>query len=169
MKRFFLLIVLCVLIPLCNTSAEEAYRDVNLKASYILNIIPFVDFRKKEAPKTICVLGDDLLGVSLSYLQRKEKLSEEYKVHKISSLSKVSGCRILFVGRYNTLQRRAANLGKINKILTIGEIEEFTDLGGMIGLLEENQTIRLVINNTSIRESGMIIDPKLLKIAKWVK
>ena len=51
-------------------------------------------------------------------------------------------------------------------VLTIGESEEFLDLGGMINFVLEDTQLRFEINTESAEKVKLVISSKLLRLAK---
>jgi hypothetical protein len=55
---------------------------------------------------------------------------------------------------------------KDKKILTVSDSKTFMNDGGMIRFLTENNKIRLVINLDEVKEAGLDISSKLLRLAE---
>ena len=53
--------------------------------------------------------------------------------------------------------------------MTVGETELFAETGGVIGLVNQQTTIRLQINFGASQRSGLQISSKLLELAKIVE
>lgn len=53
--------------------------------------------------------------------------------------------------------------------MTVGETEQFTRLGGIIGFFIEEDAVQFVINLTAADRAGIKFSSQLLKIAKIVK
>ncbi len=67
-------------------------------------------------------------------------------------------------GRFKAL---LAKLGRL-PILTISDIGDFAQAGGMIGLVETNQRIRFDINLAATRQANLKLSSQLLKLATIV-
>jgi hypothetical protein len=53
-------------------------------------------------------------------------------------------------------------------ILTVGELDNFCDQGGMINLFRKGKRIKIEINIQAAKKVGLSIDSKLLRIARIV-
>ena len=52
-----------------------------------------------------------------------------------------------------------------NSVLTIGDMKDFTELGGVIGFKIEDKQIRFEINLEAAQRAGLKISYKLLRLA----
>ena len=50
--------------------------------------------------------------------------------------------------------------------MTVSDIENFTDLGGMIQFFTENNNIRMRINVDAVKASNLKVSSKLLRMAE---
>ena len=58
-------------------------------------------------------------------------------------------------------------LGRAN-ILTVSDIEEFAERGGMIGFRIEEKRVRFSVNTEAADRAGLQISSRLLKLARLV-
>ena len=90
-------------------------------------------------------------------------------MRRYSRLEDITDCQILFVGLSNPEQiRQALSRLKGRCILTVGDADDFSRMGGMIRFVNENNRIRLRINLDEAREAGLTISSKLLRPAEIV-
>lgn len=54
-------------------------------------------------------------------------------------------------------------------VLTVSEIPDFLDNGGMIRFFRSDNTLRFEINESAIREEGITLRSKLLRLASRVR
>ena len=58
---------------------------------------------------------------------------------------------------------------KDTRVLTVGEISRFAELGGIINLTIEKNNIRFAINVDSAERAGLKVSSELLKLATVVR
>jgi hypothetical protein len=82
----------------------------------------------------------------------------------------IAGCHILFISESekNRLRSILTEL-KQSPVLTVSDIENFAQHGGMIALVKAQQQVRFEINPIALRHAGLAISSKLLELAKVVR
>ena len=82
----------------------------------------------------------------------------------------IAGCHILFISEpeKNRLRSILAEL-KQSPVLTVSDIENFAQHGGMIALVKAEQQVRFEINSIALRHAGLAISSKLLELARVVR
>jgi hypothetical protein len=144
--------------------------EYQLKAVFLFNFAQFVEWpaRKFPAPASpliIGVLGDDPFGPYLDELVRDEKVGgRPLVVRRSRSADDLTTCHMVFVGRSETrdLDRILAHL-RGQSVLTVGDADLFTRLGGMVRFAMENGKIRLRINVEAARAGDLTISSKILR------
>jgi YfiR/HmsC-like len=149
--------------------------DYQVKAAYLYNFGRFVEWPAKAAAKngpfTVCVLGQDPFGPTLDTILAGETIAGKNVVAKrISSPQESSDCQILFLS--------AAEAGQLNKImqdldseavLTVSDIPQFSQRGGMIQFVLEGDRVRFEVNLNATRRAGLTLSSELLKVASVVR
>jgi hypothetical protein len=163
-----------------STSAATVDREYQIKAVFLLNFARFVAwpreaFASDTAPLQLGVLGHDPFGTYLDDAVRGETVNHRpITVRRFERLEDVTNCHVLFIGRSET-----ANLDRIlerlngRKILTVGDSDNFAELGGIIGFVKQNEKVRLQINLDAAKSSELTISAKLLRpseiVGSWKK
>lgn len=89
---------------------------------------------------------------------------------QISELNTVteSGCQLVFFDRKQENQAVFAMLKSLNNnIVTIGESRNFVDQGGIVGLVELQSRIKVIINRQEYTRSSVKFSSLLLKHVKF--
>ena len=170
-----LLLALALSAPLAAAEAPTPPPEYQVKAVFLFNFAQFVDwpaqaFPEAGAPLVIGVLGDDPFGSYLDELVRNEKIrGRPLVVRRFERVQDMHECHILFVSRNAAGQfdRIAVDL-QGRSLLTVGDTENFSRLGGMVRFVTENGKIHLRINVEAAKESGLTISSKLLRWATIV-
>ncbi|MGH8023337.1 MAG: YfiR family protein [Limisphaerales bacterium] len=147
-----------------------------IEAAFIYNFARFVDwptqaFARASSPLVIGVLGKNRFGADLAKtINDKVIRGHPLKFRECASLPDAMRCQVLFISdsEKGRLSKIISTLGAGN-ILTVGEMDNFIDQGGMINLTIIDQKVRFEINNSAAKAAGLTISSKLLSLAIKVK
>jgi hypothetical protein len=157
-------------------SAQTAIsREYQLKAVFLFNFAQFVDwppetFVSPQAPLVIGVLGDDPFDGYLDEILHDEKVNNHpLVIQHYQRVEEIDTCQVLFIGRtgIHQLEHILAAL-KGRSILTVGDMEDFAQDGGIIRFITENNRIRFRINVEAAEAAHLVISSKLLRLAEIV-
>ena len=117
----------------------------------------------------LCLVGDNVVQQSFTSIDRKTFGKKTLRVINLSRLRNLEQCQVLYISelKQNLLQQIFIEL-KNEPVLTIGESYEFAMTGGMVGLENVNGKIKLLVNLAAVRQSGLNISSRLLKLARIV-
>ena len=149
--------------------------EYQVKAAFLFNFAQFVEwpakaFPDEQAPIIVGVLGEDPFGSYLDELVQNEKIGNRpLVVRRYRRVEDVADCHILFISRSAGAQfdKTIASL-RGRPLLTVGDLDNFCRLGGMVRFVTENGKIRLRVNIESAKDSGLTISSKLLRWATIV-
>ncbi|HEV8579352.1 MAG TPA: YfiR family protein [Thermoanaerobaculia bacterium] len=169
-----LLAALTLLAAPATGRAEAAATEYELKAAFLYNFTKFVEwpaaaFHDDRSSLRLCVLGEDPFGGSLQAIAKEEVAGRKVTVLRSDLLSDPSGCQILFVSRSEE-GRLTAILEAVRDapVLTVGEMEGFLEVGGIINFILQGSKVRFEINQESAERAGIKISSKLLRLATRV-
>jgi hypothetical protein len=157
------------------TPVEAEPSEYQVKAVFLYNFSHFVAWPTREPattirPFTICVLGADPFERNLDEAVRGEHVAERsLLVRRIREPAEAVDCEILFIARSegNELDKVLSAVAH-RTVLTVSELEDAAQRGVMIQFINENNKIRLRINDDSARAAGLIVSSKLLRLADVV-
>lgn len=146
-----------------------------VKAVFLFNFAQFVEwpanaFAEPDSPLVIGVLGQDPFHSFLDEIVKNEKINgHPMMIQRYANVSEVKKCHILFINekKATQLENVFETLGHHN-ILTVGDGSAFTEYGGMIGFITENNKVKLQVNLDVVKESELTISSKLLRLANIV-
>ena len=166
-RRFGAAIVLMLASAAAPTANLPEYQ---VKAGFLLNIAQFVSWpsQSSEAPFVIGILGDDPFGSYLDETVRGQKVNNRsLSVQRFRRRVDSRPCTILFISQSerDRVGQILSNL-KGRAVLTVSDIDGFTELGGMIQLFTENNNIRMRINLDAVKASNLRVSSKLLRVAE---
>ncbi|GEM_PF-653583 len=94
---------------------------------------------------------------------RKRKL----KVVRCSNEKETGNCHILFVPSMDkNFTRKILSSVKNRSVLTVGEMEGFIQMGGIINFFKEKKRLQFEVNMDALRRSGLKLSSQLLRSAK---
>ncbi len=136
---------------------------------------PATKFGHSEATLNFCILGANPFRRSaLDAIENKQVRGRHLKIELypsgLLSNEAIAGCHILFISasEKNRLRSILAELHH-SPVLTVSDIGNFAQQGGMIALVKSQQQVRFEINSTALRHAGLAISSKLLELAKLVR
>jgi hypothetical protein len=157
-------------------AADSQPTEYQLKAAYLYHFAQFVDwppaaFPQPNAPLIIGVLGENPFGKDLPHTVEGKVLNNHpLMVQEYHSLAEITNnCQILFIS--SSEKKRLPEIFaalKGTSILTVSEVDHFTDNGGMVDFVLENDRIRFQINETTVEKAGLKMSFKLLSLASKV-
>ncbi len=163
---------------LANFSSIQAQslssNEYSLKAAYLYNLARMVEWPSEVFISTplniiMCFYGQDSFGESLDSIAKKSVHERNILIKKEISLEEVKQCHLLFINpsernKISAILSRLSNL----PILTVGDVDEFTQKGGIVNLLKDQDRIRIEINLQKANQVGLKISSRLLAVAKIV-
>jgi len=169
---------LCVSLILLAASllAQQRPTDYQVKAAYLYNFGKFVQWpanpsTQKDSLFSVCVLGQDPFGPALDATLSGASIGGQRVVaRRISSPEESVNCRILFLGA-----TEAARMNKIiqsldkEAVLTVSDLPEFSQRGGMIQFVTEGNRVRFEVNLEAAQQAGLTLSSELLKVATTVR
>jgi hypothetical protein len=166
LRIIFLVIALSFFLSNGVTHAQPT--EYQVKAAFLYNFARFTTWPSQDAQPffNICVLGSDPFGEALDALEGKTIGDNPIKVSRRREISEAD-CQVLFISR-----SEQGNLSTIlealagSPVLTVSEIEGFTEHGGAIQFYAEKNKVRFKINQRAAEELGLKISSHLLKLGK---
>jgi len=147
--------------------------ETELKAAFLYNFAKFVTwpaeaFSSEKAPIQLGVFGDEEVTAKLkSLLTDKKAHGRSFEVKRISSPQEAKNYQIVFVT--SSENRRAFQVLEATRrlpVLTVGESDQFLDLGGIINFVFEDTQLRFEINPEAAERVKLEISSNLLRLAK---
>jgi hypothetical protein len=172
MRALLLLFVLCMADPAATRAAEPRPSEYELKAAFIFNFSQFVEwptnaFNSENDPVIIGVVGSDPFGPILDRIVQDEKVrGRSLVVERYARPNEIKRCHILFVSKSLAAQwPEILRAVSDQPILTVSDMDRFSNRGGMIHLVTERNLVRMRVNPEIARRAGLTISSKLLRLA----
>lgn len=165
--------VLLFTLPAFGAPREGAEYEV--KAVFLLNFTRFVEWPADGGnagqPFVIAVIGEDPFGARLDEVLRGEKLGDRpLVVKRVATVEQAGSCGTLFISRSEKPRlEKILNQVAGRPVLTVSDIQDFAEAGGMVELVTEESKIRFHIKVDASKAANLAISAKLLRPAVIVK
>jgi hypothetical protein len=175
--RFAAVLFICCIIFLYPPHARGGPvigTEYKVKAGFIYNFVNFVTWPEealKDTPGKLifCFFTDNEQSDTLKELEGKTIKGRTIQVMALDEGGCIEQCQILFFATQNKdLIQKVLDQAKNRNILTIGEVEGFTRMGGIINFFEEQNRLRFKVNVDAARKAGLKMSSQLLSPAEIV-
>jgi hypothetical protein len=167
------LLALAVMIAVTATAAPGApVSEAQVRAAMVYNFASYTEWpgpTAQEQPLVIGVIGNDAVALALQASGRLGS-GREIDVQSLSASEELSRCQVLYVSGIAD-RVIAATLAKVSgmPVLTIGEQDHFTQLGGIIRVYSEGNRLRFEVNMTHASGVRLKISSRVLDLARLVR
>jgi hypothetical protein len=174
--RVTLTSLLWLLSAMPSLHGQQRPSEYQVKAAYLYNFGRFVEWppkvtSAKSDPFTVCVLGQDPFGPALdAALNGANIAGKNVAAKRISNPEESVHCQILFLSEPEggKLKRIIEALDK-EPVLTVSDVPQFSQRGGMIQFVREGNNVRFEVNLTAAQHAGLALSSELLKVATVVR
>jgi hypothetical protein len=152
-------------------NAPQAPSEYQVKAAFLYNFVKFVEWPAtpalQEGPIELCVMGKDPFAGALQRVVDGKTVNERpLVVRHIRDIAAARSCHALFVSA-----SEVARISEITRavhawsVLTVSDIDRFSERGGIICFFMEGQKVRFRINVKMATSARLKISSKLLRLA----
>lgn len=167
------LVALALGVSSARATSGPSADEYAVKAAFLLNFAKFVEwpasvFQSDRTPLIIGVLGEDPFGPVLDEAVSGQAVGgHPLVVRRLERGDPLRGTHILFVARSESsrVQFILDQLGS-SPTLTVSDIEQFTEDGGIIELYLDKSKVRFAINTAAT--GPLLISSRLLALARII-
>jgi len=146
-----------------------------VEAAFLFNFAKFVTwpdeaFQRSGDSLIIGVLGEDPFGAILEdTIRDKTVMGKKLVVKRFARIQDAAHSHILFLStsEESRLSEMIKALDKTN-VLTVSDMEQFAEHGGMVAFTVEDQKVRFNVNVGAVERAGLKMGSQLLKLARIV-
>jgi hypothetical protein len=150
--------------------------EYQVKAAFLLNFARFVEwpaeaFGGDGSPFVIGILGNDPFGYALDQTVKDKSVNgRRVAIRRLQTARDTKGCHILFISS-SERGRLSQLLSSLNgsPFLTVADMDRFTQMGGMIGMVLQENKIRFEINVAMTELARLKVSSKLLSLATVIR
>ncbi len=170
----FALVILLLLVGIALSAQQPKASESEIEAVYVFKFSQFITWPGNARTKPsfdICVLGDAPLGPYLDRTIRGETVDGKMVMDRhIARTQDVQGCSILYISRSEAFRlRQILTDTRAWPVLTVSDIDDFIDKGGMIQFVLQSGRVRFEVNLAPATQAGLSLSSELLKVAVDVK
>ena len=171
--QLFLIIFLLFIFSAPAQMADDISREDQIKAVFIYNFTKYIQWPESDTSEVfiIGVLGNSNLVIPLRRIAQKRLVNnKKIQVIQFYNIEDVKNYHILFLSP-GIEEHFQVILQKIRSknILTIGNENNFTHLGGIINLIRVEGKIKFEMNLKALSRAGLAASSQLLKLAILVE
>ena len=156
----------------CFASEKETplYSPEYIKALYIVNLSQFAIWDSSDIKKfTICTVGNDELDANLNQVIQENNLSAILFIKSMHLTSSFEKCNMVYISSAADFELpQILYKTKQHQIMTVSDTQNFIDRSGGVGLVAVDEAIVMEINNSLLKEKGILLNSELLDIARRV-
>jgi hypothetical protein len=166
-----LLLLASLAVGLSSPVQAQAPNEYRVKAAFILNFARFIEWPNDGygagGALVVGIVGGDPFGGSLDQLNGTTVNGHRIVIRRLKAGDYLKACQILFV---SSSERN--RLGKIlesvrgGSVLTIGELPQFNQAGGIIKFVIQDDKVRFEINDGAASQARLRISSKLLALSR---
>lgn len=167
---------ICGFVLLCSlwwAPLAQSADEYEVKAAFLYKFASFVVWPPASGTGSLCigVIGQDPFGPSLDRMvQGKTVDGRPFRIRRFKTGENVDGCEIVFV---SMSERRhlpsILDTLKREPVLTVGDVPEFCESGGVVALRLEGDHIHLQINLEAAERANLQLSSKLLNLASVIR
>ena len=150
--------------------ARTAIDESAVMVGYIYNFMKFVDWPDNfiKQDYIVCILGSNPFGTTVKSLGAKTIRNRRIRVVTDVALEQTKYCHVVFVSRSESGRLMPALL-RLRRlpVLSISDIEGFSDKGGVIELVPDGGNgIGFRVSQKSAMDVGLRVSSKLLSMSR---
>jgi hypothetical protein len=151
----------------------RTHTERDVEAEDLLNFGRFLRYADAPPPRSsfdLCVLGQDELGKGIDSLASRGTIGNlPIHVRRETDAAATKSCAIVFISgsEGGRVREDLAILGG-SDVLTVSELPEFLDRGGMIQFVHVEKQLRFAVNLDAVNRTHLILSSELLRVASSV-
>jgi hypothetical protein len=174
-RSVLILSLVLIWLPLAASDdrAQEAQpTEYQIKSAFLFNFAMFVEwperaFAARTSPFVIGVLGENPFHDDLARTVQNKKIDDHpLLVREILLLTEATNCHLLFISASE--KKRWPEIFQSlqgTSVLTVSEVDRFTQSGGMINFVLQGTKIRFQINKDAATAAGLKVSSKLMNLS----
>jgi hypothetical protein len=155
---------------------DQSASAPELRAAFMYNFAKFTEWPPnvipRDQPLVFCVTNDDApMAEALEQIVKGRAVGgHALAVRRVGLDRGIRACHLLYAPGLDA-KRTNELLGAVEHlpVLTVGDFERFTQMGGVASFFIEDGKMRFAINIDSMQRAGLRVSSKLLMLARIVR
>jgi hypothetical protein len=150
-----------------SLAEQRATREYLIKAAFLYDMLQYVKWPQQVGGSVqMCVLGRDKFAGAWKSVEGKTIGGRSMVVRHMAQVSVLSACDVLLIGDSESGRLPEVIAAVADEpILTVSELPEFAELGGMVCLREVDNKLRFDVNLGAARRAGIALTVDVLQLA----
>ncbi|MGD0282601.1 MAG: YfiR family protein [Dissulfurispiraceae bacterium] len=161
--------------PVVSYPENPQIQEYEVKAAFLFNFARLTEwppnaFASPQSNFVICILGGDPFEGNLEPLMNRTIGGRKVVVKRISNINESIACNLLFIA--SSEKRRLPEIiahVRNRPILTVSDMDGFTEEGGMIAFIIKEGRVKFRINLDAAGMTKLNISSYLLEVAEIVR
>ena len=161
----------CLTMVSIGRSAEQQFDETELKAAYLYNFAYFVTWPDTSRDFIFCTYANSPVSATLARLIEGEHLHDQPLRILIDPLpNQLRDCRVIYIpAQQERVLASTLEFVRSLPILTVSDVADFEQRGGMVRLASEERRILPVIQLKNVTRTGLTVSSKLLRSSRIVE
>lgn len=171
-RRYLLALLLCCLASVNPVKAnEQRFDETELKAAYLYNFAYFVTWPDSNKDFLFCSYANSPVTSILARLIEGEKVHERPIQLRINPVpGQLHECQVIYIpAQQERILATTLEFVHSFPVLTVSDIVDFEQRGGMIRLGADGLRIQPVIQLKNVTRTGLAISSKLLRSSRLIE
>jgi uncharacterized protein DUF4154 len=168
-------VILLILAALARpaTPALDLPTDYEVKAAFLYNFAKFVRWPDDAAGGphfVLAIVGDDPFGAVIDRaFQGKTVLGRPVEIRRTRVVREAADAQIVFIGASERAHLREVLAAfKGGSVLTVGDMDRFTDGGGMVGFRLKDSSVKFELNLRELKQARLQMSSQIIRLAQRV-
>lgn len=156
-------------------AATQSVPVPRLKAAYLLNFVRFVEWPPNAAPAgeplIVCIINDDSVARELELtVEGRSVDGRTVTVVRLAASAPLPMCHVVYLA-VSARKRSPGVIGEVKGklALTVSDIPDFAETGGMVQLFVEGGRIRIAVNVDALQRANVRLSSRVLALATIVR
>jgi hypothetical protein len=174
-RRLAPFILLWACVPATTVNAQAPANEAEAKAKFTLTLARFVQwpnsaFPSEAAPLHLCVLHNSPAVAAAFGSQNGTLVAGHPLSVNTGATARGAACELLFIdGSAAQSSADALLQADAHTMLTLGAVDGFVSRGGMVELVNVDDTLRFDVNLKALRMARLGLSGQVLKLARHVR
>jgi YfiR/HmsC-like len=173
LKPRLIVLILAIGLGLNASIASTATSEQALTVAFLYNFLKFTEWPEGTITDglSLCVTDSAVFGEELDAIAGRLAQNKTVNIKHIELGENTRECQLLFLPREEKPVRIREWLKNTDstRTLTVSNMGEFLDMGGMIVLIDDSNRLQFEVNLERVKSSGLKLSAQLLKIARDVR
>ena len=168
-RCFVLIVSLSLTSKVIAVESDDRSREYALKTAYVFHFAELVQWPDPNLSSiNLCLQDSNRLARYIGVLEGQTIGSAIVHV-KTDYPKTIESCQMLLLSAFDELSVALQDQARVQHILLLSDQEDFVAHGGMLEFTRHDDKLNLVVNLKAVKQAGLKMSSKLLRMAKIVE